>query len=231
MSFNLDELNTTKVLDVQSMKFGSEHDAGYDMYVPKFTTEFLKALLTHPSNKKINTFLCVLDNGDTVDNFAKLAEFELVFEIESLFLYETVNVENPSNGDRIHTRSTPVLSYQNKTINVFDLVSIPTGLQLLLPKNVWGEMCNRSSNFAKNLNVVIGYIDNPYTYLTAFQIHPINFGKPAVFEAETRIAQLILRPHIKPLYIHHSYQSFEEDSTVKYRREKRDGGFGSTGSK
>lgn len=215
---NNKELNSTKILDVQSMKFGSEDDAGYDMYLPKITTNFTKALINHPSNKHLNVYIMtiILDGSKRELEFEDLAIFPDIALDRLLITNKTGEI---------------IFHYENNIIQISDLISIPTGLQLLLPKNVWGEMCNRSSNFGKNLNVVIGYVDNTYTYGTAFQVHPINFKNTIVLEPETRIAQLILRPQIKPLYVHNSFESFENDHLTINNREKRSGGFGSTGTK
>ena len=62
-------------------------------------------------------------------------------------------------------------------------------------------------------------------------MHPINPNKPIILETETRIAQIILRPQIKPKNTQHNFQHFENLGSVKQKREIRSGGFGSTGTK
>lgn len=198
----LNELNTTKILNVQSLKYGSEDDAGYDMYLPKFDMNFLYAI------KEKNT---------------KLSHRDLILKQDGTQEVLAVSIFD-ENG-------VVIMIYSLNTFKIFRPIAIPTGIQFLMPEGYWGEMCNRSSNFSKNLNVVTGYIDNTYTFGSAFQINPIDFSIPIYLEAETRIAQLILRPQIKPSNVHHNFEHFENCQNVIENRQKRAGGFGSTGTK
>ena len=214
MTKNLMKLSTTKILDVKSLKFVTEHDAGYDMYIPKITTNFLKLLIER--NKNLGIFSMVLSTGEqNPENWKELKDTEII----SLDLDDN---DYPDLG---------TLKLSNNILTIYKPISIPTGIQFLMPEGIWGEMCNRSSNFSKNLNIVTGYIDNSFTFGSAFQLHPINPNKPIILEPETRIAQIILRNQIKPMQTHHSFEHFEHLGPVKQKREIRSGGFGSTGTK
>ena len=208
------ELTTTKILDVQSLKFGTEHDAGYDMFIPKITTNFLKLLLER--NENIGIFSMTLVTGEeNPENWKELKDTEIIsLDINTNDCFDLAT-----------------LTLRNKILTITSAISIPTGLQILMPDGIWGELCNRSSNFTKNLNIVTGYIDNSFTFGSAFQLHPINPNKPIILETETRIAQIILRPQIKPKNTQHNFQHFENLGSVKQKREIRSGGFGSTGTK
>ena len=73
------ELTTTKILDVQSLKFGTEHDAGYDMFIPKITTNFLKLLLER--NENIGIFSMTLVTGEETTSHERQVAFTKMMEI------------------------------------------------------------------------------------------------------------------------------------------------------
>ena len=108
---------------------------------------------------------------------------------------------------------------------VIGQVLLHSGLQILLPTDVWAEIRARSSTSRRKLQILGGTIDSGYTgeYLTV--IH--NFGlKPRLLFSDERYAQVVFYPRLttvtKPIPVH-------EWVPEAGRRERGSTGFGSTG--
>lgn len=207
MSQKLLELGSTKILDVQSMKFGTILDSGYDLYLPEFNEDFLVQLKKRNPLYSYRDLVLDQHNDPHIENKKILSVLIINNYDESVMLY---------SSERLH---------------IYKPITIPTGMQFLLPDGYYGELRNRSSNFGKNFDIKTGIIDNSYTYDTGFQLTPIDFSAPTFIDAETRIAQIILLPLYKPQNVHYAFPHFEQLGGVIEKREQRTGGFGSTGSK
>ena len=206
MTKKLTELSSTKILDVQTMKFGTDLDSGYDLYIPKFNEDFFKQLKKR--NPEYSYRDLILDTYDA--------------NIENKKILSIIVINKHGNT---------VMRYSNSIFHIFKPITIPTGLQFLLPDGYYGELRNRSLNFGKNFDVKTGIIDNSYTFDTGFQLTPIDFEYEVKLETETRIGQIILLPLYKPNHVHHVFEHFEKLGPVISKRKYRSGGFGSTGTK
>lgn len=200
MQKDTENLKYSKLVEVNNIKSGTSQDAGYDLYLPKITTNFVSLLLER--NPKLYVFSHQLIN---------------MFSGQ----YLSIDIKNHQNKS--------VFVLKNNVISLFKPIAIPSGIQLLLPEGIWAALDNRSSNFGKNFDVKLGYIDNSYTFGTAFQITPIDFDEPVNIEVETRIGQLILHKLIKPES--EEIEFFDLNPKVIENRQVRLGGFGSTGNK
>lgn len=204
-----------KLLDVISINYvGDEQDlsnVGYDMFVPKFNNQFLEFLEKANFRKNSNSKMYITQLPKKEDDlFTKYNILQNNTFVGIITIYD-----NEKDG----------ISYMDICRNI----SIPNGHMFLLPKNHYGELCTRSSNFPQDTEVTLGYIDNSYTFGSCFQIKIIEDNTTIKIYENEKIAQMILREYVKPETKELSLVEFEQLEEVKYRRKLRDGGFGSTG--
>lgn len=125
-----------------------------------------------------------------------------------------------------------VLQYikDQKLYKINGYLMLPTGIQFLFPNNIYGRICNRSSNSKYNINIIEATIDNQHSNNCCFQIAKLDPNDVIIFNAGDRIAQLILATYIKPNIKHLSTKEFNDNNFVKENRLVRSGnGIGSTG--
>lgn len=204
----------TKILDVNDIFYTGDakdlSNAGYDMYIPKFNSDFLDSLKKLNTDQELNKELFIVKLPNKIDdNFVK---------------YHLMDNKNNMVGIIVKYDNNENNSY----IELHKNISIPSGIQFLFPEQYYGELCTRSSNFKKDEEIVLGYIDNSYTFGTGFQVKLINNEKIRVYENE-KFVQLILRKYEKPEMKQLSFGEFENTKEVIERRHLRSGGFGSSG--
>jgi len=211
----MENLIYTKFLDIQSPvgieqnekeKFGEFHSIGVDIYVPRPTKEFIKAILKSNKNSHINT---IFEDSEIID-------FD--FEDSEIIDFEISN----DNGI--------LLSYSQRDNKycIYHNIQIPTGLGILIPKDYYLTVNPKSSNFQNGYSVVEGFIDENYTYGMGVQI--ILLEHKLILEPNQKFAQLLLK---KSNFIDRLTEipltEWEKLEAVKLRREVRTGGFGTTG--
>lgn len=204
-----------RILDVKPLHYvGDAQDlsnVGYDMFVPKFNADFIEALVNVNYRKISKSVFTVAElPGDIEDNFTKYS----LIQGESFAGMMTI-FNTPEDG----------ISHLDLIRNI----SIPNGLQFLLPTGTYGEMCTRSSNFPQDTEVTLGYIDNSYTYGSCFQVKIIEQNTTIRIYENEKLGQLILREYIKPEAKEISIDVFENSPETLERRLLRNGGIGSTG--
>ena len=111
---------------------------------------------------------------------------------------------------------------------------VSTNIGLDLPKNVDCLIKNRSSNFNKNINVVEGLIDNPYTGEIGLQLNTISDNYATLNFSSIRqtksYAQLEFRKKLSIKLISVDIIKFSElKSVIKKAILRGKNGFGSTG--
>ena len=117
--------------------------------------------------------------------------------------------------------------------------AIPSGITIDYQPSLYGEICNRSSNWKHDILVQNDICDNSYTgdgHVTQCIITNPNIM--IVLKSGERISQLVIKRNIdknqgeSPAYYDPQfvdYDMFQTLHTVKEKRKHRDGGFGSSG--
>lgn len=191
-------------------------DAGNDVYMPQFDSDILN----------------ILENRG----------FKVV--INGMSQYEDVSksvVKPMVTKARIYDKKKLIAIYEDLKWYIFEKINIPVGLAFNLPEGYYAAIDNRSSNFKNNFNVVLGYIDNEYTYGIGAQLFPIDksfwniigfktkSNAPIVISSGDRIAQIIFTQLSQTRLTGIPVDHFEQQKTVINKRDLRTGGFGSTG--
>lgn len=205
------QLHFSKVLNVNSPFKKNLDDAGWDMYIPKIDDNLIELILK--SNPKWKS----LGHKPNIPIHTLTTEYQYCEFDGILFIDE-------------HGHESLILTDDGHYV-ILKPINIPSGIQFLLPDGYYGELCSRSSNFKNNFNIITGRIDNPYTFNCGFQINLVNPFHFAIVEENTRIGQLILRHNIVNFEMSEiDLDEFENNIEVDNKRNKRTGGFGSTGN-
>lgn len=224
----IENLQITKFFDVKTPVGISQrgedltnYSIGVDLYMPKFTEKFLQAL--KDVNKKLYPNLNYQKHyiSDTIkepeycDQILICNGDELVAEIN---YYPTLRNDN---NEIIRYSET------NGKITFFSMLQIPTGIGMLIPNWVWCEVRTKSSNFQNGFTEVHGTVDMNYTYGVGVQICPSDELQIVTNE---KFSQLVFHEAVPVMEITVvSQKDWNTIDEVIYKREKRTGGFGSTG--
>lgn len=119
------------------------------------------------------------------------------------------------------------MSTKKSKYNIYHSCQIPTGVGFEFPKDFWGEVRSKSSNFKNGFTVVHGTIDMNYTYGVGVQLIPLNHI--VTIESEQKIAQIIIQKSEPISFEEVDLKEFESSELVSTYRNIRTGGFGSTG--
>ena len=145
----IENLKITKFFDVKTpvglVKRGESLDnysIGVDLYVPKFTDEFVKALCE--ANKLYNLEPLISD------------EYNIDFYDINKIPNDIIASINKATG----------------TLIIHKQLQIPTGIGMIIPPNYWCEVRTKSSNFQNYWTEVHGTVDMNYTYGVGVQIIP-----------------------------------------------------------
>lgn len=183
------------------------HSVGVDLYFPKPTRGFLNAIL------KRNPFLVPVHVLYNYDSSRGASDDDI---ISSLTL--------------VKTGGNTVLEFNSEknTYEIFENITIPTGVAVLIPKGYHINNRSKSGNFNNGYTSIEGLIDENYTYDMGVQIHP--FNKLIAFQVDEKFCQLELLKsnHIKS-FEEVKLTDWENHPEVISRRVNRKGGFGHTG--
>ena len=208
------EIKFSKIFDVKSplgtnqVKQTGFNNIGVDLYFPNPTIEFFKAIIK--ANEKIVDKNPVIVYEDVDSNTIKM-----------------VHIVHKDSCGSCH----PLLTFENGKYLIHKNLQIPTGIQFLIPRGYTIEICPKSSNFHNNYNVILGYIDENYTFGCGAQIIRLSEYEPTIcLEPNQKFCQIILR---KSEFIDELQEVNPEDwdnnIDVYDRQKSRSGGFGSTG--
>lgn len=237
------QVNFSKYLQVNAPKSIKKGDAGYDLHVPDFTEDFWEkfkslnkirkseVIFQHEHLLQITScyndiFYVEFFTNSFEDYFESeinhvLKSPEVIndkFVVKVLKFIKSEFYENPNILDE-----NIILSFKNRFL-------IPSGLMIDYPKNYYGEMVNRSSNFKNNINVNISYCDNNFVLPgNIFQINRIDNHSPIVITAGQRIGQMLLRRYWKLNWNFLNNRLFNNRKQVINKKKERDGGLGSSG--
>lgn len=211
----IENLQITKFFDVKTpvglVQRGEDltnYSIGIDLYMPKFTEEFLQVLCN--ANKKLYSNICYIEYPEegkiTINNGD-----ELIAKINYYKCLEEGKGYSKTNG----------------TITFFSLLQIPTGIGINIPDWVWCEVRTKSSNFQNGYTEIHGTVDMNYTYGVGVQICPCDELQIATDE---KFSQLVFHEAVPIMQISEvSQEDWNNMEEIKYKREKRTGGFGSQG--
>lgn len=211
------ELKFTKLLDVKS-PVGIEqrgevlenYSIGCDLHMPEFDEAFIEAFIKA--------------NAGIVKSEVRWYEKENTFYAESIPLMTVLKKGSKLIDGTICERTRYFV--RNKRIQ------IPSGIAICMePHFMYCTINSKSSNFKNNYTVIEGTIDMNYTYGMGIQLLRLDDDYIVTLEADQKIAQLI------PVTITHqihkmtelSGEDFDLQPAVIQKRQKRTGGFGSTG--
>lgn len=216
----IQSLQITKFFDVKTPVGISQrgeditnYSIGIDLYMPKFTEEFLQVLCE--VNKKLYPNICYIEHPEE----GKILICDGDDLIARINYYQEL-AKNPSNKKEY--------SKTNGTITFFSMLQIPTGIGMNIPNWVWCEVRTKSSNFQNGYTEVHGTVDMNYTYGVGVQICPCDELQIAT---DAKFSQLVFHeavPVMKILEV--SQKDWNNKEEIKYKREKRTGGFGSSGT-
>lgn len=207
------KLQFTKFFDVKSPIIeyieNGYNNAGIDIYMPRPTKEFYDALLK--ANEKIVS-----------EKQSVLVTFDDTKEVSSFGIYKGKGT------------CYPLMTYKDGNYDIYGKIQIPIGISILIPKDHYIDLRSKSSNFKNEFSSVTGLIDCNYTFSWSVQMHFLksdeDWGKIVQIKVDEKLAQFILKksePIIElgeiPLL------EWEKLDDVLARREKRIGGYGSTG--
>lgn len=194
-------LRYCKFLDVNSPKISNGLSVGVDLYLPRFNEKFFEAFCKVNANE---------DEG---------ISFEMIKE------GNYINIREKSFG-------LDWIMYDTKIENlvVCHNCTIPSGIGIDIPAGYFMDLRPRSGCHKNEYTLILGTIDEDYTYGFGFQI--LLYDKFVVFEKDIRIGQFLL---IKGELINNMTEipesEWNNDAVIMKKRETRTGGFGSTGKK
>lgn len=194
-------LRYCKLLDVNSPKISNGLSVGVDLYLPRFDKNFFLVF------KKIN------DNSD------KNREFEFVINERYQYIREKNTQDNWIVYDNNLERMT-----------ICKNCTIPSGIAIDIPYPYFMDLRPRSGCHKDDYTLILGTIDEDYTYGFGFQI--LLYDKCITFEKDTRIGQFLLhQSELIDSMIEINESDWNNDEIILKKRETRTGGFGSTGKK
>lgn len=210
----------TKLLDVKDPKVGTEKSVGIDLYMPVANRQFFEAI------EKLNG-LSKLEVNPMVDG-----DDDEYVDVDSINGYKSYDVFDSQKRKCIReTRKVfeYVLMGTSYLLIVYQPMTIPTGIALHLPEDKFADIRPRSSNLKNNYTIVLGTVDEDYTYGMGAQIIPIVGGVPVVLVMEERLCQLLIQDakYFAGLYLEE--KNFSNLEAVRIKRGQREGGFGHTG--
>ena len=211
----IENLQITKFFDVKTpvgiSQRGEEitnYSIGIDLYMPKFTEEFLHAL--SEANKKLYSNICYIHHPD---------EGKIVMCNGDDLLAKILYYKSLDEGKEY--------SETDGTLIISAPLQIPTGIGMNIPDWVWCEVRTKSSNFSNAYTEVHGTVDMNYTYGVGVQILPCDDVK---IKTDEKFSQLVFHEAVPVMQISEVFQEdWNNMEEIKYKREKRTGGFGSTG--
>lgn len=186
--------------------------------------------IDNDGNSGNNIILPIL-NKDVVDRI--IADNELVIYSDNP---PTVNVKvdiyKSAKFPGSYVKITEKIETGEFRLSFYGRIFVNTFIALDIPKGYDFDIRNRSGNFKKNINVVCGLIDNPYTGEMGLQLSTY-YNEYTEIEFETSISQIV----IKKVYNNRSFNFLHFDdfirlnSVLKKAIKRGANGFGSTGKK
>lgn len=194
-------LRYCKFLDVKSPKLSDGLSVGVDLYLPRFNEKFFEAF------NKVNT------NEDE----------GICFELINEGRYKRI-FEKSFRQDWI------IYDTETDVIVICHNCTIPSGVGIDIPMSYFMDLRPRSGCHKNNYTLILGTIDEDYTYGFGFQV--LLYDKFVSFEKDTRIGQfLLIKGELVENMTEVNESDWNNDEVILKKRETRTGGFGSTGKK
>lgn len=254
-AMTIQEIKFTKFFDVKSPKAEAlpemYNNAGIDLYMPRMTKEFLLALyeanqivygnklsvniISYTDSNHLILFNEIDDLREAIENANKLVtenpEAETIFDIFNTDKFEVRFIYNMNLP--VGTQTVMYYSADDKTYHFQDRMQIPLGVAIAIPAGCYVDLRSKSGNFKNGYYEITGLIDCCYTYGMSVQLVPYN-GKllqsQPIIMADEKITQIVLNQFVA-IYncTEMPIEEWNASESIKIRREKRTGGFGSTG--
>lgn len=245
---SLPDMKFTKFFDVKSPVVdntpGMYNNAGIDLYMPRMSKEFLLAL--YEANFPVYSQPgCKLTLKITdYQNIENTVTFESPKELKDFIIETTENKESNILGsfdtlevaflyiDSIRN-NLPVMYYGDLKYHFNDRMQIPLGIGIEIPQGCYVDLRSKSGNFKNGWAEITGLIDSCYTYGMGVQLVPFNGAIMQSYpeiEVDEKLTQIVLNQFVTIYKFTELTQTeWDENSEIINRREKRIGGFGSTG--
>lgn len=191
-------------------------NSGEDLIMPKLTDSVLNKIIHDNKLFKID------DNNPTLSS-EDLNDFNKDF----ITIYLS----------RIYPETVVIITDSKERYHNFYFkgrIQISSFIKLDIPKRFDFDIRNRSGNFKRNINVVTGLIDNPYTGEMGLQINTIHYSITKIDFANnvinSRYAQIVIKKVYKRNFNFVNLFDFMKlKSVIKKDKIRGVNGFGSTG--
>lgn len=194
-------LRYCKFLDVNNPKLSDGLSVGVDLYLPRFNYAFFEAF------KKVN------------DNPEKSRDFRF----SSSSRYEYI-IENNTSANWL------IYDILLERLTICHNCTIPSGIGIDIPRGYFMDLRPRSGCHKDDYTLILGTIDEDYTYGFGFQI--LLYDKCISFDKDIRIGQfLLIQGSLIDSMIEIDEDIWNNDKIIEHKRIMRKGGFGSTGKK
>lgn len=226
----IEKLEICKFFDVKTPFRGTEKSACYDLYMPKFTNEFIVAFC-----KRNKCFFDVLDNS-TVFFRSESYDFETIDKSNSMSISDLEKYEKEYYDEDAYL----IMSFFSNPeyYTIYHNCTIPSGIGFNIPENLYIDYAPRSSNFAAGYSSIKSVIDEDYTYGTGIQIVLINFDENEQaflsidINEDERISQFMVKEYINvEEIVVIDENDWNNKPEIITKRNYRSGGFGHTGKK
>ncbi len=231
-----------KKFDTKEPYISTERSIGTDLFVPKFTDEFIEELAS-VNGFKVRTIKggMAFMSKDFESNIEKCnAEKERVIEsLKKELGNDEDNLERSLKDIEGRYANVQNLILRDSTVCVVDdertkliinkLCIVPTGILIDCPEDYWYEVRRKSSSNRNNRRVMLGTIDEDYTYSIGVELKPDD-GRKVILTPDEKFAQIVFHKKVLTWGNSHeiSYADFVEKDSVKEKRTMRTGGWGST---
>ena len=142
------------------------------------------------------------------------------------------NIEgSPIKHFSIEKEGIELLLFYDNTYHIFQNITIPTGIGILIPKGYYIKIRSKSSNFNNHYTSITGTIDENYTYGSVVQINHLDRNKKVIkILPDEKFAQIVLvKGELIQSMIEIPLEKWKDLEDVQKRRINRTGGFGHTG--
>jgi dUTPase len=244
-------MNFTKFFDVKSPisenTINNYNNAGIDVFFPRMSKEFLKALIlqnidifgtlfyvnfkyTNINMDQIyNTKpLLVNEEGlkDMVYNkFVEWLEENYKNNLKSIIIGIYSIFSDEESQVRLYE-----YDFKTKESIIYQPIQIPLGLGFDIPKGMYLDLRSKSGNFKNGWFSITGLIDSCYTYGCGVQLIPMNKYKHVTIDEDEKISQIVMLENKEIFRLEEiSLDEWNNNPIINNKRNKRIGGFGSTG--
>lgn len=153
--------------------------------------------------------------------------FDLISKVNNANYIQTPDSElvNFFDGNGVLICAFNVL---NNTLCVHKFMKVPTGIMMDIPEDFFMDVRPKSSGADNGYHVILGTVDEDYTYGIAVQVEPM-YGSFDIV-VDQKFAQLVfIKKEVNNIsFVQYKINDFESRVSVQTKRGFRKGGFGST---